>query len=152
MEVQMHWFAIYGDFTSAHFYITDSSTLFSFTIAPSSTTVVQNGLSLPHWDLPPNIEQVDSVKLDILIGIGLDSPRHRICCFVRLHLCELAEVSFQMMLEIWVLLHRMEQRDLMIFLRGQGSKRVVSVLVIESNLFLCLNEEVVVHWVLETPL
>jgi len=139
VEVLKHWLVVDGNLATASLDIDHGDRSLTFSTTPSAANLIKFSFSLLLGQVTTEVEQVDAVKLDPVVGV--DFVRAVNCgeSVFREGVRELGQVSSQVMLVEGVLLHRVEQSDFLFLLSSEIVEGVislsVSVLDLLHNLF-----------------
>lgn len=104
MEVQVHWFSIYGDFATARPDVDYSLRVFAFAGAPGPAVLVDLVGPLLFGQHPAEVEQIDPIELHEVVRVQVALAGVEVQSVRILPLCKLRKERPQMMLVERVLL------------------------------------------------
>ena len=133
MEVQMHWFSIYCNLTTTWLNVNYSSWTLTLACTPCSALAIDLIRSLFFGQHSPEVEKINPVKLRKIVSIQIAFTIAMMNDVIISLVCKLWEEVSQMMLIEWILLHRMEQSYLCLFILGQRVDIILSFSVIKLN-------------------
>lgn len=119
MEIVKHVHAVNVDVTLARLESDNSSRPLSLTEAPSTSVLVKFGFSFLLWECSSEVVDVDSVELNVVIQHSGVGTLWEVQVGVVVVLCELPDVIVDVVLEVGILLKRVEQSNLTSLIRCQ---------------------------------
>jgi hypothetical protein len=133
-EVLQQGSTINRNFTASCLHVSDSQCILTLTTTPSFTFVVELGLSWLLGKSTSEIEEIDPVKLSEIVWVNVCDSCHGHHDTLILLLGVLRQMIAQVVLEVRILLERVEQDDFLTLVCRQVINGVVSVVVLPLHL------------------